>query len=240
MPLVVTIVPSPNRGSRLTTAASSQPFPPTRLLEVWATTTADSRMAANWRQPRTRSSSGSTSLRSSRQRSQGARAVTRAACTDTPGGAMAHHSASGTASLPTMNRPMRARQPQLSLLTGDRPPRESLRRHQAVDPAPRRGQAGEKFERPFGGSQDAEDARHRLGLIVQQHDGERADRAMMVAPEPGGDRHHLVVAHRDVAVPAVVQLAIGKCAAALDGVEVLLGVGACDVTLGRHENELLP
>src|SRR5687768_11900306 len=177
MPLVVTIVPSPSRGSRLTTAASSQPLPPKRLLELWAITTADRRMAANWRQPRTRSSSGSTSRRSSRQRSQGARAVTRAACTDTPGGAIAHHSASGTASLPTMNRPMRARQPQLSLLTEYGPPMDSWRRHQVVDPALRRGHAGEKFERPVGGGQDAQNARHRS----EEHTSELQSRLHLVS-----------------------------------------------------------
>ena len=38
-----------------------------------------------------------------------------AACTDTFSGTIAHHSASGTASVPTINMPIRACQPQLSL-----------------------------------------------------------------------------------------------------------------------------
>ena len=96
------------------TVASSQPLPPTTLLDVWAKTTACSFMAENCLAPRARSSARSTPLRSARHFAQGVGAVTRAACTDTPGGAIAHHSASGTASLPTMNSPMRARQPQLS------------------------------------------------------------------------------------------------------------------------------
>ena len=102
------------RSGELDTTAASQPLPPTTLLEVWPSTTAERRMAANCRQPRCRSSVRSTPLLFSRQRAQGAPAVTLAACTDTPRGAIAHHSASGTASLPTMNSPIRARQPQLS------------------------------------------------------------------------------------------------------------------------------
>src|SRR5438067_11281957 len=101
-------------GETALTAASSQPLPPTTLLEVWPSTTADRRMLANCLAPRKRSSARSTPLLSLRQPAHGALAVTRAACSDTPAGAIAHHSASGTASLPTMNRPMRARQPQLS------------------------------------------------------------------------------------------------------------------------------
>ena len=41
-------------------------------------------------------------------------AVTLAACTETPEGIIAHHSASGTGSLLTMNMPIRAFHPQLS------------------------------------------------------------------------------------------------------------------------------
>ncbi len=96
------------------TVASSQPLPPTTLLDVWAKTTACSRMVENCLAPRARSSARSTPLLSARHAAHGVGADTRAACTDTPVGAIAHHSASGTASLPTMNSPMRARQPQLS------------------------------------------------------------------------------------------------------------------------------
>ena len=114
-PLVVTATPPPSSRDSVSTTASSHRGPPRMLLELWPTTTADRRIGANCRQPRSRSSSGSTPLESSRQRAHGARAVTRAACTDTFGGTIAHHSASGTTSLPTMNMPIRACQPQLSL-----------------------------------------------------------------------------------------------------------------------------
>ena len=74
---------------------------------------------------------------------------------------------------------------------------------------------------------------------MRQHDGERTDRAMMIAPEPGGDRHHLVRAHHDGAAPAVVQLAIAESATAFDDIEVFLGIGVGDITLGRHDAKLL-
>ena len=106
--------PAPITAARLDAVASSQPLPPTTLLVVWPSTAAVRRMAANCLAPRSRSSARSTPLLSARQRAQGAPADTRAACTDTPSGAIAPHSASGTASLPTMNMPIRARQPQLS------------------------------------------------------------------------------------------------------------------------------
>src|SRR5882724_8221354 len=73
-------------------------------------------MAANWAAPRSRSDSKTTSRLAASQRAHGARAVTRAAWMDTPAGAIAHHSASGTASFPTTNMPKRALSPQLSLM----------------------------------------------------------------------------------------------------------------------------
>ena len=114
-PLLVTATPPPSSRDSVSTTASSHCGPPRMLLELWPTTTAERHIGANCRQPRSRSSSNSTPLRSSRQRAQGDRAVTRAACTDTFSGTIAHHSASGTTSLPTMNMPIRACQPQLSL-----------------------------------------------------------------------------------------------------------------------------
>jgi len=111
-PLVVTATSPPSSRDSVSTTASSHSGPPRILLELWPTTTADRHFGANCRQPRSRSSSNSTPLWSARQR---ALAVTRAACTDTCSGTIAHHSASGTTSLPTMNMPIRACQPQLSL-----------------------------------------------------------------------------------------------------------------------------
>src|SRR5471030_2673859 len=71
-------------------------------------------MVPNCLAPRCMSSASSTPLLSAFHLAHGDVAVTRAAWIDTPGGAMAHHSASGTASLPTMKMPIRARHPQLS------------------------------------------------------------------------------------------------------------------------------
>src|SRR5204863_2734029 len=101
-------------AARLCTVASSQPLPPTRLLVLWPTVTAESCMPANCCAPRNMSPSSTTPDLSERHGSHGDLAVTRAACTETCGGTIAHHSASGTASMPTMNTPIRARQPQLS------------------------------------------------------------------------------------------------------------------------------
>ena len=46
-PLVVTIALVPIAADMAAMTASSQPLPPTMLLELWPTTTADRRMAPN-------------------------------------------------------------------------------------------------------------------------------------------------------------------------------------------------
>ena len=46
-PLVVATVPASSSGAIAVTTASSQPSPPMMLDELWPTTTADRRMAAN-------------------------------------------------------------------------------------------------------------------------------------------------------------------------------------------------
>ena len=61
----------------------------------------------------------------------------------------------------------------------------------------------------------------------------------MVTAEPDGDRHHLFAVHGDNAVAAVEQLAVGERTGGLDGVEVVIGIGAADVTFGGHDDELM-
>src|SRR5580692_10655394 len=74
-PFVEAITPAPSTADRADTMAASQPLPPTTLLDVWPTTTAERRMAANCRQPLSRSSARSTSVLFSLQRAHGELAV---------------------------------------------------------------------------------------------------------------------------------------------------------------------
>ncbi|MEM0987917.1 MAG: hypothetical protein AAGK00_03505 [Pseudomonadota bacterium] len=114
-PLVVIAQFSGRISTSLAVTAWSQPGPPTMLLEVWATTTAEGASDASCAAPCAMSGARTTSRPSSVHVAQGAFAETRAAWIETPGGAIAHHSASGTASAPTMKIPMRACSPQLSV-----------------------------------------------------------------------------------------------------------------------------